>query len=1583
MNKTKNINVAGTEMSQPAKPFRGFFCQIGNGLSQEIMRRNNYIFYLLVFLCFFSSFIRSNAQCPGSDVYVNYNSRCLPALVRFAVTPAYPAGSVYYWDVGHGQISGADTFYYQYTSGGSYGVKVTVVQPNGVQCTITKPAGFLSFNTAESLGFYADQTKLCTLPSTISLHDTTTNIKSRDWFINGVLYPDHTANVNIIDSTPGYTSVTLIVYDYSNCTENVIKQNYINITKNIPINFSSVLTENASHNQIAAIFKIAFDTAGYGITEFDWSFPGGSPSTYTGISPPTVTYSNLSSFHDVSLTVKASTGCSSTFTKANLVGKYYSVVKSNICESNYGIVNYLGNIYETYNKGVQSNLPVNYSFFSGGGGQGVKIKFDSSGTANLIFPVHLFNGICNDTLIVPDLFTILPPLADFTLNVKGLCSAPGKVKMHALYGNPSTGTNTYVWQVFDSSMNELSGSPIGPTSATDTSFVFNQTGIYSIRLITVNTDGCADTILKTNILRVGNPDINFTLRPDTLCVGDFLFVKNLAKMQDVPGNPLSYNWIFTATDTPVTVQYYSRSPKVVFNIPGIYNLIYIISSPPCTTRQNYSDAVFVNGTSGIINLVGNPSCPPATYTLNAVTRTYPQKSPLTYNWSVLPAANAAISNPTSSTPDVTFFKQGYYKIILKVFNGVCTSTIIRDSILIGTVSSFDVGTAFCKGIPLGIKNYSSRNSIAFKWIITPNSGFTINSDTARVPKINFTSAGCYNILLRTASMSLPSCYDTFSRRVCIFQPPAIKDMFSPDSSSHCAPRIDSFFVKSVKGKKFYWDFGDSTSLTALDSEVIHAYLKNNVTGYSVKVAVIDSNGCPSDTFERPDYIKISGPEPSFSVSSKIPCDSGTVTFNNKSQYVKDFYFLYGDNSSIDSNVIKPHFYKYDDYTRDSNIYLPTMYAYDETGCLESASTIVKLFRPPQIKFNVADTVGCMPFSVQFIDSTKYASKYQWNFGNGISDTAFAPLYVYKFSSPPGKPFKVKLIATSDRGCTDSSGPVFIDVHPLSVPTISITASKPLCYLDTVLFKASTTLPVVRYHWKFGDGNLVSDTSSLQTTKYHYVYPGRHKVVLTVFTNYGCADSVIDSSVYSLDSLAPVPPQIDYVSVSILNEVELIFSKSHSGKFSKYIVYRYPGPDSIYSTSNIDDTLFYDKPPQVNVGSASYKYVVVTEDVCGFISPYSIPHQTILLKVNKYKRSALQLAWNKYTGWGSVKNYQLYRRNIKGSFIFLKTLSSLDSTYIDSNLCPGRYTYYVQANDTNGKYVSTSDTASNEPDYLYQSTPLVLRKATVVNNQEIFMNWNPTVQPNYKYYIIDKYSVLNGLLYNYATTTGLSFLDNAVNVNKQSYVYRVSVSDSCGNVSPYSNIGATILLVGSIVNDSRLLTWNAYRQWDNGVSSYHLQVVQNDGSYKDLATLPSSDTTYFDTASHSDLNGPTCYRVYAVENLDINGNSDTSMSNVACPNLLPRIYIPNAFTPNGDSLNDIFIPKGLSIINNSEIKGQKYVFKIYNRWGVLVFETNDFKKGWDGKYQGTLVSAGVYIYSLEAQGYNGQRFYLSGNVTVVR
>jgi len=665
--------------------------------------------------------------------------------------------------------------------------------------------------------------------------------------------------------------------------------------------------------------------------------------------------------------------------------------------------------------------------------------------------------------------------------------------------------------------------------------------------------------------------------------------------------------------------------------------------------------------------------------------------------------------------------------------------------------------------------------------------------------------------------------------------------------------------------------------------------------------------------------------------------------------------------------------------------MPTMFAYDETGCLAFATAIVKLYRPAELKIAAIDTVGCMPLAVQFYDSSLYAVKYLWNFGDGSSDTDYAPHHIFRQSSPIGNPFKVTLIAITDKGCADTSKPIYIDVHPLSVPAMKIAVPTVFCYEDTVHFQASTTgaFPV-RYKWKFGDGNLASDTSSLQNPAYHYLYSGRHTVSLTAFSSFGCSDSVFDSTtVQNLDSFAPVAPIIDYVTVTHSNQIEIVFSKINSSKLAYYIVYRFPGPDSIYSVSNANDTFYFDKPPEVSVDSQSYTYTVRSADICGFMSPFSLPQHSILLVVNKYKLNALQLIWNKYIGWNGVKNYQIYRKNSSGKFVLLMTVGSIDSTYIDSNLCPGLYTYYVEAVDQNGKFYSVSDTASNQPDFLYQSNPLVLLKATVANNNSVYINWDPTVQLNFKSYSIDRYSILDGWILNYATTIVPFFNDNTVDVNKYSYIYRVNVVDECGDISPSSNIGTSILLNGYVVNDSRLLSWNSYNLWANGVSSYHLQIIQNDGSFKDLVVLPGTDTSYFDGAPHTELNVPTCYRVYATENPNVSLNIDTSLSNIACPNLPARIFIPNAFSPNSDSLNDVFLPEGISVIINAELPGQKYDFRIYNRWGELVFETNDFRQGWNGKYKGILVPPGIYVYSVYAQGYNGQRFYLSGDVAVMR
>jgi len=1528
------------------------------------------------------------AQCSGSDIAVTYSSKCLPALVSFYVSPALPKGSIYYWDLGDGkgQVLGADTFYHQYSSGGSYGITVTITKPDGTKCAITKPKGFVSFNAQLVPGFYADQTIFCSIPAIISLHDTTQNSVTRDWFINGKLYSNHSADFSFSDSTVGNLTITLIAHDIAGCSQNLVKQNYISFPQSIPVNFCSVMTMDTSHTKISAKYKIGFDTSGYNISEIDWSFPSGNPSTYSGVNPPLVSYSNISSSYDVSITVKTNSGCIVSFTKKGLVGTYFSVPKSKICASDTGIIYYVsphsgGPIGEFYSYELNNSAQMRFA-----NGSQYLAFFNNAGTINFKCSILFHGSNCPDTLIVPNLFTVLPPTANFTLNPSELCTTPSKMNLNAANGASGSSGNSYTWQIFDSSMHQLSGSPIGPITQSDTSFIFNQYGIYSIKLISSNTNGCTDTVFSPNVLRVGTPDANFKFVNDTICAGDILKAINLTKFKDAPHNTLNYKWLFYDIDS-VNIQQvsYSRSPSLVFNIPGIYNLSYYIQANyTCTAFKNVNNAVYVDGIIGNIVLSGNKSCAPVTYTASAdIKANFPNNSPLTYFWSVSPSVNASISNPNLASPDITFNKQGNYSIILKISNGFCSSIIHKDSISIGTVSNFLIYSFSCRNIDIHPQNLSSSNANSFKWSVVPATGFSIDNDTIVNPTIKFINPGCYRVYLQTSDRSLSKCPDTISMPICIHQPPVIRNVYSPDSSSHCSPRIDSFYLSSIFGKSFFWDFGDSSFTTNSDSQVTHGYYNNNSAGYTVKTVAIDSNGCTSDTFVLKNYIKISGPEPSFSLISNQLCDSGTINFVDNSKYVYNYYFVYGDNSGIDNNRIEPHFYKYEDYSKDSNIYNPTMYAYDETGCLASASASVKLYRPPILKISSNDTVGCIPYKVQFLDSTKYGVNYFWNFGDGSTDTSFAPMHDFTQASTPGNDYKVTLTATTDKGCSATSLALNIVVHLVSIPKMTIIAPKILCYQDSVHFQASTSAPVSRYQWNFGDGNIISDTSSSQDPVYHYTFSGHHKVKLTVYTKFGCSAQTQDStSIDNLDSTSPVAPKIHFITVTPLNQIKIVFSKSLSVKFDHYTIYRYPGPDSIYATNIQSDTVYFDIPPSINVNSQSYAYSIKFFDLCGLISNYSVPQHSIYLVVNKFGKNKLQLVWNKYTGWDSVKYYQIFRMN-KGKFVQIGISGPLDSTYLDTNLCPGRNIYYVNAVNSNGLYFSASDTSSNIPDYQYQSTPLVLAKATVLNNKFIYLNWNLSLQPNFKFYSIDRYSKNTGWIMNFANTVKSFLIDSSVDVYNNEYIYRVSTVDECGDISPISNIGTSILLKSIVINDARYLNWNSYSNWSNGVSSYHVQIIQDNGQFKDVATLPSSDTTYFDSSAHSELDVPSCYRVYAVENPDISGNIDTSLSNITCPNLPARIFIPDAFTPNADSVNDIFMPKGLSIINNTDIKAQEYDFRIYDKWGELVFETHDFKKGWDGKYNGSSAPSGVYIYIIDAQGFNGQRFYLKGNVTLVK
>ncbi len=89
----------------------------------------------------------------------------------------------------------------------------------------------------------------------------------------------------------------------------------------------------------------------------------------------------------------------------------------------------------------------------------------------------------------------------------------------------------------------------------------------------------------------------------------------------------------------------------------------------------------------------------------------------------------------------------------------------------------------------------------------------------------------------------------------------------------------------------------------------------------------------------------------------------------------------------------------------------------------------------------------------------------------------------------------------------------------------------------------------------------------------------------------------------------------------------------------------------------------------------------------------------------------------------------------------------------------------------------------------------------------------------------------------------------------------------------------------------------------------------------------------------------------------------------------NIFVPNAFTPDGDGLNDLFQPKGHGIVS--------YDLMVFDRWGEKLFHTNDFSKGWDGMFRGTLSKEDTYVWQIVVKNKEGKSKELKGIVTLIR
>jgi gliding motility-associated-like protein len=93
----------------------------------------------------------------------------------------------------------------------------------------------------------------------------------------------------------------------------------------------------------------------------------------------------------------------------------------------------------------------------------------------------------------------------------------------------------------------------------------------------------------------------------------------------------------------------------------------------------------------------------------------------------------------------------------------------------------------------------------------------------------------------------------------------------------------------------------------------------------------------------------------------------------------------------------------------------------------------------------------------------------------------------------------------------------------------------------------------------------------------------------------------------------------------------------------------------------------------------------------------------------------------------------------------------------------------------------------------------------------------------------------------------------------------------------------------------------------------------------------------------------------------------------------NLKVPNVFTPNNDGINDVFRPEGKGVAD--------YSLQIFNRWGILVFESTQYNNVWNGKVNNEPAPAGTYYFLLMANDASGQSLVgaevMEGEVTLIR
>jgi gliding motility-associated-like protein len=1515
------------------------------------------------------SVVKSQYITVNSLPTVNFTATpttgCYPLPVQFTDQTLPGSGTIatWEWDFGDGTSSTLQNPLHVYNSGGNFNVTLRVRNSSGCVRTLTRPQ-LIQINNGVTANFTNTAPNSCNPPANINFQNLSvgTGGISYQWaFGDGgsstLPAPSHTY------TAPGSYTVTLIAVSSSGCRDTIVKPNAITI--------GSVTGAFTGPAQVCVNKPASFiNTSSPAPAGATWFFGDGTSDTGINIIK---TYTTPGTYL---VTMAASFGaCSDTATQSITV-----------------LPNPQPNFTSSNPRSCSTPHTVNFTNTSI---DGVSYQWDfgDGGTSTLANPSHTYTAFgeynvtliatnafgCTDTLTIERYVRVLPTDVQLA-NLPGNGCAP-------LIRNFSTTIATvdpivsYQWSFGDG------GTGTGPFP----SHVYTTPGSYTVSVIVVTASGCRDTASFVNGISVGvKPTANFSATPRDACAKTPINFTDLST-----GNITQWLWQFGDGTTSV-----ESNPIHTYQDTGFFDVQLIVWNNGCPDSIRFNDYIYIR--PPIARFLDTFSC------ANPWRRTFIDRSigADQWFWDFGDGNTSTLQNPVHTYADT-----GTYSVKLRVVNLAtgCDNEVTQIiQVMQEKARFFAVDSAICRG-SIAVFN-AVGNTLAnvadFSWDFGDGStilsgGSVIGASVSHI----YPQSGNYNVTLVVTDRV--GCKDTLVKPLYMRVNGPVAN-FAPSVPGSCLNSAIVFTDSSTNDglnpiQQWIWEYGDGNTDTLTGPPFQHTYTAAGV--YTVGLWVTDSKGCRDSVIKASSLI-ISRPEARFTSPDSVSCPNRPINFVNQSIGPNLTYqWTFGDGgTSTDPNPVH-------NYAADGN-YTVTLAIIDQYGCVDTLRrqayvTIVS----PIADFTLSDTLSiCPPLLVQFTNTSTISNTINWDFGDNTSAQIANPSHFYTSAGV----YTIRLTVTGPGGCTDFKEKTIRVRGPQGSFTYGPTVG---CNPLTINLTASTR-DRISFIWDFNDGTTVSTTDSV--IQHTYTNAGVYVPKMILVDTAGCQVPITGPDTIQVNM---VEARFGQSSNTICDRGSISFSDS---SFSNDVIVGYlwdfgdgatstdPNPVHFYAATGqyfprlivttqtgCRDTLVQPAPLKI-VGSPQAT-VATPPNGC---APLTATFGASLLVADT---SAMTWDWNFGNGGSSnLQNPLPQVYSVAGSYTVQlvatnssgckDTVATSIEAYLvptvtaglDTLICEGRgiaitaggassYNWSPAAGlscTTCASPVATPDSVTN---YIVQgTTPQGCSARDTVQVRvkypfDINVSRGDTLcrGGSVRLFVQSAPGAQGTFSYAWTPATGLSNATSATPLATPTTttVYRVVATDDRGCFTDTALVPITVYPIPTV---------NAGND-----------VTINVGQTTDLVPVLSPDVTnvvwtptagIFRTNYPSITVKPPQTTEYTVEVSNPGGCRATDRVTVFVICNGVNVFIPNTFSPNGDGANDVFYPRGSGLFRIKTLR-------IFNRWGEVVFEKNDFNpndvtSGWNGTYKGVKLNPDVYVYTAEVVCDNSTILVLKGNVALI-